>query len=658
MPNRPVRSFLAILAVLGSVLPGLAGAGASAAEGEPALPTGGCWRYVPGPGEEIDDVAGMTDISLELEPWAEDPALTLTTAGDSLVGGERTFSLDLSGGPAVPPQLADLEGSATFLFDVIDSDDQRLELDPVEVDFVVPAGDDAIGPIEATGSFELTSVGTSTLVLRAVFFDLPAITQRLACNGQLAGDSTVNPATTPLDTSILAEFLSVAATTLGVTAVSNQDVVDAARPGDEVELALVGLASSVPATAAFCGPSTGSVATCGPTAPITTSPDGTAATTLVVPTNAVVGAGAIRVRSQVSTGEVVLDQPMRVLGKPTVQLGSSSATDRLSISGAEWDPLRQVKVTTLDDAGDRVGDVVDVAAKSDGRIQATFARDENAVVVVAAQSHGDTKLEARVDVPIGSTGSEDDDDDDAGGNDGGTTTPAATANNAVVAAPAVAPLDIPLPQDLAVTTVPGAAAGDGALAVTEVELVGSTDVGDLFGAGPQRTLKFRVENISSNEVVTPGLTIGVGKGKDADPIYASDGFAQLAPGESTLLEIPIGLPTGAMGTYTITGQIGSGQTGIFTVSWETYPWGLFGLNALGVLLLAVAIRRRLHVPAPTPSPGASAHDAGDAVIDLDVLERWWGLEADSADTMADAVVDVAAVERWLERRSARNAEIG
>lgn len=675
MPKRPLRSFLAILVVVGSALPGLAGAGASAATAAPIVPTGGCWRYVPGPAEEIDDTAGITDISTTLEPWADDPQLTLGTTGDTAAGGVRSFTLAAAGGPSVQPQLTDMAGTATYYFDVIDPEAQRTALDPVVVDFDLEAGATAIPAMQAEGSFGLEIAGTSALILRGVFFDLPDLGERLACNGQPVGTALVNPATTPLDTSVVAGVTSVAARGFAVDRVVGQNVLTAARPGDSVDLTLTGFASEVPVQLGFCGPG---ATDCGPTATVTTLADGSASATLVVPSAAVVGAGSIRARAGT---DVVVDQPMQVLGTPALKLVETSEQNAVAVTGAQWDPLRQVRLKAVDDSGERIGSTVRVDASDDGQIttEISVPADAQVAAVVASQQRPGSVLEASIDVPAnsgGGGGGDDQSDDSSTGNTGGDAT-----NTPVAAAPAASaplPLDIPAPIDLPVNSVldPAAgAAGADVLAVSKVTLVGSTGLADLFGGGPERVLRFQVENISKADVIAPGLSIAVGKGDEPDPVYTSDGFGRLAPGETLNVEIPIGLSAGAFGVYSITGQIGTGDSGTFAITWETYPWGLFALNALGILLVLFAVRRRFFAPTPsrvsalTAAPGAAIASAGPssdgaAVIDLAVLERWWALQSDDvavrepvgAAMSADAVVDVDAVERWLERCSARSAE--
>lgn len=695
MPNRSMRSFLATLVVMGSALPGLVGGSASAAPAETVVPTGGCWRYVPGalvtPETPVDDIDGMADISTALEPWAVDPRLALATAGDTAVGGVRTFALDIAGGPSVDSSPLAVDGTATYFFDVVDPKAQRTALDPIVVDFKIQAETESIPAMRAEGAFPIALAGTSALILRAVYFDLPFAGERLACNGQSTGLPTgplivdtvpgINPATTPVDTSVMASVTSVQATKFAVTQVVGQKVVNAARPGDEVQLALSGFASEVQVALGFCGPSAAGAPTCGQTGDVTTLADGSSTKSIVVPDSAVIGVGSARARARGGVADVVLDQPMRVLGAPVVELAKTAGRNRVRAVGAEWNPLQQVRIRAVDDAGDRVGKTVKVDAGPTGRIDArlTVSASADAVAIVAEQQHRGTTLEATVDLPVSATGGGGDNADSNAGSNAGSDA-GSTPSAAPAAAAPVLPLDIPAPVDLPVTTVSdpqpaGAASIVDALAVTKVKLKGSTRLADLFGRGPDRVLTLQVENVSAADVIAPGLTIGVGKGDDADPVYASDGFGRLKPGESLKVEVPIGLPAGAFGVYTVSGQIGEGDAGSFAIAWEAYPWGLFGLNGLGILLIAFAIRRRVGAPAPSRvaalvgAPGAavatSGSDEGAAVIDLAVLERWWALQAADgaaretvdADAMADAVVDVEAVERWLERRSARGSQI-
>lgn len=75
-----------------------------------------------------------------------------------------------------------------------------------------------------------------------------------------------------------------------------------------------------------------------------------------------------------------------------------------------------------------------------------------------------------------------------------------------------------------------------------------------------------------------------------------------------------------------------------------------------MLLVAWALQRRFMAPAApliaagTPPVTETLGVAdGEAVIDLDTLERWWALQVATSGEAADAVVDEGAVDRWIER---------
>lgn len=213
--------------------------------------------------------------------------------------------------------------------------------------------------------------------------------------------------------------------------------------------------------------------------------------------------------------------------------------------------------------------------------------------------------------------------------------------------------------------------GKPALAVTAALMTGSTSVADMFGGSPQRTLRLQVVNTGDAVATTPRLMVEVGRVGKALPVYAASAFASLEPGATTTLEIPIGLGFGAIGTYQISGQIGDAEAGQFSLTWESYPWGLILLNVVGAALLGAALywrlRRRQQGPAVAAAVGGPEGPRDDeAVVDLETLERWWAGEALAAPALvgagagasveaesALAVVDIDAAERWLERRPSR-----
>ena len=168
----------------------------------------------------------------------------------------------------------------------------------------------------------------------------------------------------------------------------------------------------------------------------------------------------------------------------------------------------------------------------------------------------------------------------------------------------------------------------------------------------------------------------MGKDEDAEPVYRSDGVGTLAPGETRVVEVPISLPTGAFGTYVVSGQVGDGEIGGFAVTWQTYPWGLLAANLLGVLLIAWAVRRRSRqvrpdvVAALAPPVAAGSADRagrrgghrpghpGALVGAAGGTCRRCGCRVGTDTTTAtdDAVVDLAALDRWMATRELSAAQ--
>lgn len=192
------------------------------------------------------------------------------------------------------------------------------------------------------------------------------------------------------------------------------------------------------------------------------------------------------------------------------------------------------------------------------------------------------------------------------------------------------------------TTVPdevaqaagAAAAGAQDLGVVDLRVEGGVGFGELFGGSPSRSLVLLVENRSAQTVEDPVVFVTVAKsGGSAEPQRIEMATGPLAPGEQRRLQMPVTLDGAGMGSYTITGQIGTTQAGAFSAPWGSYPWGLLTLLGAAALLAIVGAIRRFSPPLPqlataaatVPGGQAPAAAAGseDAVIDLDRLDAWF-----------------------------------
>ncbi|MEQ6903317.1 hypothetical protein [Nocardioides sp. YIM 152588] len=685
-------------------------------------PGGGCWRYVPdlaAPVSEPADPTAITDLSDGLEPWsAGAPALSLSTSGGSAVGRDRTFLLELPEGPVVEP--APTAAASATVTAVLAYGDTVLDPFAAVVEIPAAVADEAVsvGAVEITGGFPIVADGPSLLTLRALYVDVPDLGLRIACNGQVEGvPGGANPATAPAPTAVVAGFDAVASSAVEVAAVSRQRGTGAARAGDTLTLVGSGLDAGATADVELC-PVSGDAA-CVAAAEIVADGEGAWSAEVTVPAADALadvigdgastgGGGRIAVRVTPAADPADPAEPaepaevrLRFLGEPTVEVEERDGAPRpVRLAGADWDPGRTVRVRGLDDAGDPVGRPVLAVAGERGVLRLRTTRPTRATGLRALQRRPGGPLvveaelsEAEVEAPVAD--------------------PTPTAETPVtpatlppaVAAPPVSsavtpPADIPEPEPMAVEEVPAPEAATpapvptgGEVAVTDAELVGTTTLPDLFGAAPRRILRLTVENIGTTVVTAPGLEISVGRSEDVEPIYASAGLGSIEPGQTQQIEVPIALGVGALGTYRIEGRLGEGETGAFSLTWQTYPWGLIGLNLAGAVLLVWAVNRRLgHRPSPllaaalvpataaTVPAGAAggAARADDAVVDLETLERWWALQAVPGGLAAaavagpgavaatvgapaedpGAVVDVEAVERWLARLPERGPEGG
>ncbi|WP_162799267.1 hypothetical protein [Nocardioides sp. 616] len=700
MPNRRVRGFLALAVIAGSALPGLTATGA-AAEVLPTVPTGGCWTYVPAAMAPIEDLTAHVDVSTALEPWTPAPALPelrFASGGDTAVGGSRTFAVSISGGPGVTAQAVETTGTVAYLVDLVDASGVRTRLAPVLAPFSLAPGAVAIPATSATGAAPLTLPGTSMLVLRSVIYDLPTVGQRVVCNGQVEGvPGGTNPATIPLDQPVVTQFGVSPGTGMEITNVSKQRVDTAARAGDAIDLSLAGFPSEVSVDLAVCTRvvDESEAPTCGTAVPVLTALDGTAVASIPVAEEVTAGDGFVR--ASVTGGPLVVESSMQVLGEPSVAPHPDASPKKWRLVGEQWDPAKRVHLSLMDAEGRRIGPRVVAKAGARGRIRARLdIPSRRTAVKIRAVQRKSGRLVTFLDLdkagltrtPGGSKGGG---SKGGGGNGGASQQGGSTGGSAqtpsvvpesTTATAARGPVQIPLPRDIKVDVVeeePGKQGGSeekpvarsGEVAVTEAVLVGSAELSDLFGGAPSRVLRMVVENVSKVDARAPGLTIAVGKAEDAEPVYVSDGFGTLEPGESRVVEVPISLPIGAFGTYTVSGQFGEGETGGFSLTWETYPWGLFALNLLGLLLIAWAVHRRRNafrpelavaLAGPPRSDGEPVAGDGEAIIDLATLTRWWDLQAAPGPdrepaALDDAVVDLAAMDRWMTLRADRDLSL-
>lgn len=651
------RAAAAFLLVLATCLVGVLGTSAPA-HSVVAEPDGGCWIYVPSAPALDSDPA--SDVSTGLEPWTtEDGKVLLGSRGDTAAGGSREVILWLTSGPIVSAAAA--TGTASFLLSV----DGTPLAAPLTASFSAAAGT-PVRNLLVRGTIPVPAAGNHTIRLDAAYFDIPATTRRVACNGQTSGtQGGPNPATHPLPTDVETPFVSAAGASATIADVDGQDVTTSARAGDVVHYGVAGLGSTRQLAVSFCDED----GTClDPVEGPWTARDGTANGEVVVPEGAEAGAGTLRI----SDGTDEPTVPLAVLGAPAVSGDEEAGTDTtvVTLTGTGWDPGKPVTISgrTGDDDATADDDVTADVDTSGGFTAEFEVTDEDTAVLAVEQAHGAGTLSAAYEFS-GTVGTTPDSTDDP------TTTPTTPATPGTTVTP---PADIPLPGDVPVAEPEPAPAAPvdspEELAVSEARLDGQATMSELFGGSPQRDLIFLVENVGDQTVEDPIVRVYVGRSTDLEPQIVDATVGVLEPGDRVVVTVPLTLPMAAFGTYHVVGLVGETEAGAFAVEWQTYPWGLIALDVLALALLAWGVRRRMARRRTAAAALVAGGDA-DAVVDLDAADAWWryrsgtgprplagelrvpgsGTPPPVEDPAADAIVDLDAAECWWHRNDASRA---
>ncbi len=686
------------------VTSGLAASPGFAAEA--VVAKGGCWAYtVTGtsseqPGTELVEAttqavkatgaAGITDGLLGVAgptpiAWSPSPdgaRLEFDSRGSTAKAGKRHFELTLSDGPALAADAVEGKAYAALQVSVPGEVEPRLVF--AESDFRHEAGK-SIDALEFTtpDGVALDAEGEYSVVLQSIYFvqpdtDATKAPQMWVCNGQEAQDATdqpvladgvvtpgANPVTSPVALDDVAVKFAVAdATTLTVSDVLGQSVNSAVRGGDEILLSAAGLDTDTSYSVGF-GPDAGPFVLAGQT--LTTDAEGnvTAPVTVLVPEGYAPGVGVVTL---VKDGKAVGAQlRMSLLDTPSLTVAEVVSEGRLELTvlGAGFDPANEVRLRSRvgDDAGS--DKVLRFKADTTGNFEATYdVKDVDADAVRALQKRVDGRvelsarhvLESAVPVvpPSKKTPTE---------NKPGAKSPVAPSSpvvpsSPVAAAPIAPPVNIPVPAPVPVEqinapTLPEEMPPD-QLKVSKARLEGSPSAGELFGGASRREVRFEVENVGESPVSGPEVRLGVGRTTDAEATQVATTLGDLAAGARVAVDVNVSLPMGSFGTYQVVGQVGDEAATTFAIRWDTYPWGLLTVNALGVGLLAWGVTRRRRQVAPIPA-GPAGEEMGASVVDLGALDKWWK-EGRVVHTVPepvednDSVVDLDAADRWWSRR--------
>lgn len=635
---RIARTVAALLLVgatsgVGVVLVGTPGAAA-------AVPTGGCWTYVPDP---------YADVSTGLEPWTvEDGQILMGTTGATTAGGTRELVVGLSSGPVVSALPA--TGTASFVISV----DGTPLAEPLTTTYTAAAGE-PVRDVVVRGTLPVGAAGNHLVRLDSVTFDNPAAGQQVTCNGQTLGEpGGTNPATVPVPTDVTSAYDVVGSSAAEIARVIGQRVTTAARSGNEVVVAVSGFPSSAAAQARLCDADA-----CADDVRLWVDQDGTGQAELLVPDELAAGDATV----EVTDGTTTSSADLTLLGEPALAAAEEAGTDTTSVAltGTEWDPEKPVTIRGYagPDTSSPLTNDPQVRVEPDGAggFTATFVVSDPDTQTIAA-TQGGTGLSAGyafsgqigttpvspVDPPV---------------------IPPVTPVQPPIDAPVDPPVDIPPPEEIPVEEVPGveppvvAPVLSEDLAVSEARLEGNATLAELFGGAVSRDLLFIVSNVGETTVDNPIVRVSVGRTPDIEPQIVDAEVGVLDPGEQTVVTVPLELPMAAFGTYHVVGQVGETELGAFDLEWTTYPWGLIALNVLGLVLIVWGVRRRLDARHPAPYRPVVAASGDDAVVDLAAATAWWAyrdgvprpLAPPLEQVSADAIVDLEAAEKWWARRA-------
>jgi fluoride ion exporter CrcB/FEX len=127
------------------------------------------------------------------------------------------------------------------------------------------------------------------------------------------------------------------------------------------------------------------------------------------------------------------------------------------------------------------------------------------------------------------------------------------------------------------------------LIVQDARLTGGTAAA-WFGAPDRLTLIYTIRNPTTSTLVDATARVRLGGGGD-DNVVHSEQITGLGPGQSRTLQVPVEIPLAAFGRYVVGVDVsGLAQA---RITFQAYPWGLFLINLLGLLLITWGVLRRV-----------------------------------------------------------------
>lgn len=127
------------------------------------------------------------------------------------------------------------------------------------------------------------------------------------------------------------------------------------------------------------------------------------------------------------------------------------------------------------------------------------------------------------------------------------------------------------------------------LIVQDARLTGGTAAA-WFGAPDTLTLIYTIRNPTTSTLVNATAQARLGGGGD-DNVFHRETIADLGPGQSRTLQVPVEIPLAAFGRYVV--QVDVSGLAQARLTYQAYPWGLLLVNLLGLLLILWGVWRRI-----------------------------------------------------------------
>ncbi len=268
------------------------------------------------------------------------PDYTLTSAGDTAVGGTRTFALTYDKGMK---SFAPAAGTQYWYFSV-----NGTMLPPVTNPLSI--GTAVAGGATINGSYTIGQSGANNIVFEKMVFDATAGV-RVVCSGQTGNTPTDNPHATPIATNISTAFSATAVATATVTGISNQTSTSRARAGDVISFEASDFTGSTTATASLC--TTAATPVCSGTTTVAIDGSGEGSGTLTIPGSAMAPGGARELVITSGDGFKSGKAPITLMGSPvlTANIAAGGAGTVVTLTGSNWDTGGAISINSYSGAG-------------------------------------------------------------------------------------------------------------------------------------------------------------------------------------------------------------------------------------------------------------------------------------------------------------------